>query len=306
MIKPIPITVFTGFLGAGKTTIILELIKKLPDLKISLLKNEFGDSKVDSKLLDSHIKVTEISNGCLCCVLVGQMKNALLELKLQSPDRIIIETSGSAFPAPIAWQIRELGTDFELDSIITVIDCVNFKGYEDTSYTAKMQAQYTDLILLNKYELVTERDLDIVVDSINDLNTDTPKIKWQKDMNIGLFFGFDTKLFELNDKSIFKSDHHENEVDLITIESGSIIDINSFELLLKRLPKEDVYRVKGLFLPNKILNWAFGRWTWSDYDSDFKSTVLTVMGVGLFRYKKLFIEFFEIDAKLNFHQAHLE
>ena len=77
-------------------------------------------------------KVTEMLNGCLCCVLVGQMKNALLEMKSNGdPDRIIIETSGSAFPAPIAWQIRELDpTLFHLDSIITVVDCVNFKGYQ--------------------------------------------------------------------------------------------------------------------------------------------------------------------------------
>ena len=63
--------------------------------------------------------------------------------------------SGSAFPAPIAWQIREMKNEgFILDSIITVVDCINFRGYEDTSYTAKMQAQYTDVILLNKHELV--------------------------------------------------------------------------------------------------------------------------------------------------------
>jgi G3E family GTPase len=74
-------------------------------------------------------------NGCLCCVLVGQMKNALYDLKELSPDRIIIETSGSAFPAPIAWQIRELEEDFVLDAIITVIDVVSFTGYSDTSYT---------------------------------------------------------------------------------------------------------------------------------------------------------------------------
>ncbi|KAI8892686.1 CobW/HypB/UreG domain-containing protein, partial [Globomyces pollinis-pini] len=114
----IPITVFTGFLGAGKTTIILDLIQKFPkDYKVVLLKNEFGDVKVDSALTNSQIQVTEMLNGCLCCVLVGQMKNALLEIKeTQKPDRIIIETSGSAFPAPIAWQIREIADQgFHLD-----------------------------------------------------------------------------------------------------------------------------------------------------------------------------------------------
>jgi G3E family GTPase len=97
----IPVTVFTGFLGAGKTTIILSLLKNVPpDYKIGkysrmshtirlltclilvVLKNEFGDVEVDSALVrESNIEVQEMLNGCLCCVLVGQMKNALLELK---------------------------------------------------------------------------------------------------------------------------------------------------------------------------------------------------------------------------------
>ena len=84
------------------------------------------------------------------------MKSALQEIKEKlNPDRILVETSGSAFPGPIAWQIREMKDEgFLLDGIVTVIDCVNFTGYEDVSYTAKLQAQYTDVILMNKWELV--------------------------------------------------------------------------------------------------------------------------------------------------------
>ena len=68
------------------------------------------------------------------------------------PDRIIIECSGSAFPATLAFQLRELeretGGDFKMDAIITVIDAENFMGYEDTSPTARMQASYTDLLVV--------------------------------------------------------------------------------------------------------------------------------------------------------------
>ncbi|KAJ1735229.1 hypothetical protein LPJ61_000643, partial [Coemansia biformis] len=197
------VTVLTGFLGAGKTTIILNLLKRVgPDYKIVLLKNEFGDAQTDSALArESHVQVTEMTNGCLCCVLVGQMKRALLEMKeMYRPDRIIVETSGSAFPAPIAWQIREMeDSDFHLDAILTVVDCINFCGYEDTSYTARLQAQYTDLIILNKWEHVSERQLDIVIDHVNDLNTDTPKIRADPDTGIApeMAFGLDTRLFSL-------------------------------------------------------------------------------------------------------------
>ncbi|KAJ3267530.1 hypothetical protein HK104_005797, partial [Borealophlyctis nickersoniae] len=230
---PIPITVFTGFLGAGKTTIILSLIARLPkNYKVVLLKNEFGDVEVDSELARaSNIEVTEMLNGCMCCVLVGQMKNALIEIRdKQHPDRIIIETSGSAFPAPIAWQIRELEQaqeGFTLDAIITVVDCVNFRGYEDTSYTAKMQAKYTDVVVLNKHELVSERELDTVLDHVYTLNEDTPKLKSEGTNGVSpdLVFGLDTKLFSLADREDQVKEwdgrmdrgHHYREVDLCTV-----------------------------------------------------------------------------------------
>ncbi|CAG8534850.1 6361_t:CDS:2 [Paraglomus occultum] len=264
--KQIPITVFTGFLGAGKTTIILSLIPHLPkDYNLCLLKNEFGDIAVDSELArESNVSVQEMLNGCLCCVLVGQMKNALTELK-----------------APIAWQIREMNSmGFVLDSIVTVIDCVNFSGYEDTSYTAKMQAQYTDVILLNKWEMINEYQLDVVIDHINELNTDTPKIKCSKDSGVSpdIIFGIDTTLFSLSSKSIsIDTDlsHHRNEVDLIqivipsNITSYNIQSKYTFENFLASLPKDEVYRVKGLIkLKDEsdvenvwIVNHAFGRYS---------------------------------------------
>ncbi|CDO76504.1 hypothetical protein BN946_scf184361.g3 [Trametes cinnabarina] len=146
--KNIPITVFTGFLGAGKTSIILSLLPRLPkDYKVVLLKNEFGDVEVDSKLArqSSLAAVSEILNGCMCCVLVGQMKTALLEIR-------VIARPVPPFPATLAFQIRELeretADDLKLDAIVTVVDAENFAGYEDTSPTAKMQASYTDVILI--------------------------------------------------------------------------------------------------------------------------------------------------------------
>jgi len=84
-----------------------------------------------------------------------------------SPDRIVIETSGSAFPATLAMEVNRLAREtghYVLDGVITVIDVENWKGYDDTSYTAKKQAEYTDLIVLNKWELVSERKLDECID----------------------------------------------------------------------------------------------------------------------------------------------
>ncbi|EED85978.1 predicted protein, partial [Postia placenta Mad-698-R] len=225
----IPITVFTGFLGAGKTSIILSLLPQLPsDYRVVLLKNEFGDVQVDSQLAkqSSLAAVSEILNGCMCCVLVGQMKTALLEIREKyRPDRIIIECSGSAFPATLAFQIRELERetedDLRLDAIVTVVDAENFVGYEDTSPTAKMQASYTDVILINKWEHISERALDILIDHLNTLNDLTPKIKCKgrEGVDPDLIFGLDSKLFQSD--QVHLDAHHHDEVETATVYRGS-------------------------------------------------------------------------------------
>ncbi|PFH46804.1 hypothetical protein AMATHDRAFT_198955 [Amanita thiersii Skay4041] len=282
----IPITVFTGFLGAGKTSVILSLLPLLPkDYKLVLLKNEFGDIEVDSKLAEhsSLTAVSEILNGCLCCVLVGQMETALLEISEKyRPDRIIIECSGSAFPATLAFQIRKLeretGGLLKLDAIVTVIDAENFIGYEDNSPTAKMQASYTDLIIINKWEHVSERALDIVLDHLNTLNDQTPKIRCQCKNSIdpNLIFGLESRLFSdinLQPKSL----HHEVEIvtiyrDIQTLTGtrlGKGLSKVDLQIALGYLSKDSIWRVKGYVrLCDEttrgthvyILNWAFGRY----------------------------------------------
>ncbi|KAI0090237.1 cobW-domain-containing protein [Irpex rosettiformis] len=323
--KPIPITVFTGFLGAGKTSIILSLLPRLSkDYKVVLLKNEFGDVEVDSQLAkqSSLTAVSEILNGCMCCVLVGQMKTALLEIREKfRPDRIIIECSGSAFPATLAFQIRELeretGHDLKLDAILTVIDAENFAGYEDNSPTARMQASYTDLIIINKWENITERALDILIDHLNTLNDLTPKIRTEgrNGVDPNLIFGLDSKLFEKESEGPLES--HHDEVETVTIYKGAgtlphghlhdnkkhshphhevtqesssgIVEPlleNILRVALSKVSKETIWRVKGFVRTEKgvhILNWAFGRYDLTslgqpDGLSELDVVKLTMMG----------------------------
>ncbi|EKM57820.1 uncharacterized protein PHACADRAFT_90465 [Phanerochaete carnosa HHB-10118-sp] len=298
--KSIPITVFTGFLGAGKTSIILSLLSRLPaDYKVVLLKNEFGDVQVDSQLAkqSSLAAVSEILNGCMCCVLVGQMKTALLEIRENfRPDRIIIECSGSAFPATLAFQIRELEreteADLKLDAILTVIDAENFTGYEDTSPTARMQASYTDMIIINKWEHVSERQLDILVDHLNTLNDLTPKIKCEDRNGVdpALIFGLDSKLYLKKDELTLDASHH-NEVQAVTFiatstPNSTLITEGALSTALGKLSKEAVWRVKGFVRTQegvRILNWAFGRYELTQSSNtellfEQETVKLTVMG----------------------------
>jgi G3E family GTPase len=281
----IPVTVFTGYLGSGKTTIIRNLVQQLPkDYNISLLKNEFGDVAIDSLLLkESNIKVTEMLNGCLCCVLVGRMDAALHELIAKyNPQRIIIETSGSAYPAPIAWEIDKLKDILYLDGIITVIDVLNFAAYKDVSYTAKIQAQYTDLILLNKVELVSAEKLDKVIDSVNDLNSETNKIVVQNAMvDPNLIFGIDRSLSQTVLPNSTNPKHQSMDADMLIINTDKPLSKTLLENLVLSLPKWDFIRIKGLIVSNEgkyLINYIFGKYSLEKIETTETQSKLLLLG----------------------------
>jgi G3E family GTPase len=284
------------------SALILNLIPQLPKTyKLALLKNEFGDVAIDSQLASSSAisGVQELLNGCICCNLVGQLSDALETLANEvTPDRIIIETSGSAFPATLAMEVNRLSQStgrYVLDGVMSVIDVENWKGYEDTSVTAKLQARYTDLIVLNKWELVTERRVEDVEDAIFalELEIPTPRTKSDKgwvDKNI--VFGLDAKLAKgIGTNSEHHHDHdHQSEVEVLSVTLTSAgaktgVDVEKLQQLLEEPTKDAVYRIKGILYsstPPKssdgrpastlevisgrqryILNWAFGRWNFT-------------------------------------------
>jgi G3E family GTPase len=272
---PIPITIVTGFLGSGKTTLLLNLIPQLPSTyRLALLKNEFGDVAVDSQLASTNSisGVRELLNGCICCNLVGQLSDALEQLRTTvSPDRIVIETSGSAFPATLAMEVNRLareGAEFVLDGVISVIDVENWAGYEDTSYTAKLQAQYTDLIVFNKWEGVGERRFDVCLDRVGDLGIETPWVKSDKGfVEKDVLLGIDGALFAKEEGLVEGEkdghDHghenghghehkhdHQSEVEVLSAQlksaPGQTVDVEALERLLQLAPREEVYRIKGI------------------------------------------------------------
>lgn len=281
------------------------MIQQLPkDYKLALLKNEYGDVAVDSQLASSQAisGVQELLNGCICCNLVGQLSDALEQLSNDvQPDRIVIETSGSAFPATLAMEVNRLSREtgkYVLDGVMSVIDVENWKGYEDTSYTAKIQARYTDLIVLNKWELVDERRLEDVEDRILDLDVEPP-IPRQKSskgwVDKNVVFGLDAKLAKAVEQPsvnghAHEHDHnHSSEVEVLSItlagdDPNGSIDTDKLAKLLESPTKDEVYRIKGVLYASAppqssdtdivtsttangrgryILNWAFGRWTFT-------------------------------------------
>lgn len=310
IMAPIPITIVTGFLGSGKTTLILNLIPQLPkDHRLALIKNEFGNVAVDSQLATSSAisGVQELLNGCICCNLVGQLGDALETLRKDvSPDRIILETSGSAFPATLAMEVNRLGREtgnFVLDGVIVVIDVENWKGYDDTSYTARMQMKFTDLVVFNKWELVDERRYEDCLDRLGDLELQVANVKSNKGrVAKEMLLGLDIMLAKemhlgSHDHSLDTHEHdhttdHQSEVEVLSVtlssreDPPSGVDLEALETFLLSAPKDEIYRIKGIVSAsrppassggdaeaamvrqgqvnaNYILNWAFGRWTFT-------------------------------------------
>jgi G3E family GTPase len=283
----IPVTVFTGFLGSGKTTIILNLIKQLdPDYRVVWLKNEYGSINVDSELAkENNIEVKEMLNGCLCCVLVGRLQTALKEiLQEYKPQRIIIETSGTAYPAPIVWEVEKI-PELQIDGVVTVIDAVNFNGYTDKSYTAQLQAKYTDLFIINKTDLVTENELDKRLDDVYDLNPSTPKLK-TADGNVSkdLIFGLDSHVIGVplvNESAL----QHADEFDIVSfIDAERTYDKQKLHQLLVQLDHFDYYRIKGLINTQNgvwMLNMVAGRISWTQLKKYKGPTKIVFMGRGI-------------------------
>jgi G3E family GTPase len=160
----IPVTVLTGFLGAGKTTLLSRLLRD-PALKdTAVIINEFGEVGLDHLLVEkSGENFVELSSGCLCCTIRGDLIDTLRELfmkrvKSQVPwfKRVVIETTGLADPAPILHTLLNdplVAANFALDGVITVIDAVNGYASLDAHPEALKQAAVADRLVISKTDL---------------------------------------------------------------------------------------------------------------------------------------------------------
>jgi len=176
MSNPIPVTVLTGFLGSGKTTLLNRILTGQHGKRIAVIENEFGEVGVDNQLvIQSDEELFEMNNGCICCSVRGDLIRVLGRL-LKRKDRldaILIETTGLANPAPVAQTFftdDEMRTNFRLDAIVTLVDAKHILLHLGESDEAQKQVAFADIILLNKTDLVSPKELDQLEERIRHVN----------------------------------------------------------------------------------------------------------------------------------------
>ena len=171
------IDIFSGFLGAGKTTLIKKLIQEAyKGEKLVLIENEFGEIGIDGGFLqDAGVEITEMNSGCICCSLVGDFGQALEQVLTQfHPDRILIEPSGVGKLSDVIGAVQRLNNhDIQLNAFVTVADATKCKIYmKNFGEFFNNQIEHAGTIILSRTQNVSEAKLKTDIELIRSLNKD--------------------------------------------------------------------------------------------------------------------------------------
>jgi G3E family GTPase len=261
-------SILTGFLGAGKTTLVNHILSGKHGLKIAIIENEFGEVGVDDALvMETEEEVFEMNNGCICCTVRGDLLRIFQKLSKRATkfDHILIETTGLADPAPVAQTFfvdEEVKANYELDAIITVIDAKHVMPHleeekpEGVENESVEQVAFADKILLNKIDLVTEEEKAAVVEKIRGINkfaeiieTEQSQVDIQKILGVKAFDLARVLEVEADFLDTEGEHEHDDSVTSVGIEFAGALDLTKLNAWLTRLLRDngvDIFRSKGV------------------------------------------------------------
>ncbi len=253
-------TILTGFLGAGKTTLLNHLLSNSTHERIAVIVNEYGEIGIDGKLvLETQDEIIELNNGCICCTVRTDLITAiggLLDSGRQI-DRILVETSGLADPAPViqSFMLDEvLAKHLALDAIVTVVDARHV-GEQLSMEEAKEQISFADVLLLNKVDLEAEAELRETEKKLREFNP-LAKIIRTRSCAVDRAAVLDIGAFDLAnilsiDPDILADHEHEHDqsIGCVAIREPGALDPAALNTWLNQLVQatgKDLFRMKGV------------------------------------------------------------
>jgi len=206
----IPVTILTGFLGSGKTTLLKHILTEDHGKKIAVIENEFGEENIDNEILiqDSNEQIVQMSNGCVCCTIRGDLVTALNQLWEQRKnkqidfDRVVIETTGIANPGPVAqtfFMDDDVAEHYALDAVVTLVDAKHGDAQLNAHEEAQQQVGFADQIFITKIDVVEPKTIQALRNRLVHMNPRAPIKEIQKGV-VNLDEVFDLHGFNLNAK----------------------------------------------------------------------------------------------------------
>ena len=258
--NPIAVTVITGFLGAGKTSLLNQIISQHPNTRFAIIENEFGEIGIDNDLvIGAEDGIFEMSNGCICCSLSSELTSLLLKLYARREEfsHLLIETTGIADPSSVAAAFitePKIQDYFRLDAILCMVDSKHIENNLIAEKETARQIGFADVLIFNKKDLVSTQDLERVQTYVKNINP-TAKVlsatEGQVDTTPLLQLdAFDPSIVEKN----FEHIHHNHDHQHGHITSQSYTFEQDFDLLkfrhfvqvLLMFQNMRIYRMKGI------------------------------------------------------------
>jgi G3E family GTPase len=281
----VPLIIITGYLGSGKTTFLKRIIENIKDKKIATIMNEFGEIVIDAEVIKGKaVNMVELSGGCVCCSLTGELEYAIKEIiEKVKPDYILIETTGIAEPDAIILNIENI-KEVMLDNVITIVDCDSIIRFPEIGYTGRIQIEMGDFILLNKADLVNEEQFKLVQQKVREINDRAVLFKTvycNGNLDYTLFFGY------FIEKDVKSKTHiyHEN-FEYLYFEYEGKFSREKFEDFLSNLPNE-IYRGKGFVIfedGSYLFNFIAKRVNFEPFE--YNKNKLLFIGKGISKYKE--------------------
>ncbi|HEY4410948.1 MAG TPA: GTP-binding protein [Acidimicrobiia bacterium] len=263
----IPVTVLTGFLGSGKTTLLNHILTEQHGQRIAVIENEFGEVGIDDALVvQAEEEIFEMNNGCICCTVRGDLIRILANLVRRRDrfDRVVIETTGLADPAPVAQTFfvdDDMRRELRLDAIVTLVDARHVLAHLDEVKPAGVeneaveQVAFADRLVVNKIDLVGDEALAAVERRLRSINALAEIVRSQYarvDLDAILGVGaFDLdRVLDLDPQFLDSGEHlHDETVTSVGIDLPGEVEPRRLNDWLGRLLAEkgvDIFRMKGI------------------------------------------------------------